>query len=51
VRQEIGEQNKAKIARGEQLVYKPFKVLDFIDKTGEKHGLAQSSFTTHWTLI
>ena len=47
----IKAENINKTEQGEEIIIKPFKILDHIDKSGRKHGIAQSPFTTQWTVL
>lgn len=48
VKAKIEEENKQKIAAGEEILDKPFDLRDVIDLTGKKQGLQKLPIITGW---
>ncbi|CAD8089354.1 unnamed protein product [Paramecium primaurelia] len=49
VQQQIAADNKEKIAEGEQIRLKPYKLTDDVDTSGVKFGFRRNPFVNNWT--
>jgi len=51
VKAKILQDNKAKVAAGEDINFTPFKPLNHLDKTGILHRLHPFRFSTNFTMV